>query len=287
MADSPYIFEVNADNFEQVVIEGSMSAPVLVDFWADWCNPCKMLMPVLSKLAQEYNGQFILAKVNSDANQELSTRYGVRSLPTVKLFKGGEPVDEFTGALPESAVREFLDKHIERESDKLCDLATEARASGDHERARSLLEQANAIDPGRPRVIIDLATLLVDNGDYDKAEELLQSLPPEERAKAPAAGLLARIGFIREAADFPTSAELQARLEQNPDDLETRYQLAIRHIANNDFPAGMEQLLEIMRRDRSFRDDIARKTLLKVFDLLGNDDPLVAEYRRKMANLLY
>ncbi len=286
MADSPYIFEVNADNFEQVVIEGSSSAPVLVDFWADWCNPCRMLMPVLAKLAQEYNGQFILAKVNSDANQELSARYGVRSLPTVKLFKNGQPVDEFMGALPESAVREFLDKHIERESDKLCDLAAEAQSTGDHERARALLQQANTIDPGRPRVITELATLLADGGEYDKADELLQSLPADERAKAPAAGLLARMGFVREAADFPAIDELREKVAQNPDDLEARHALAIRLAAQNDYREAMDQLLEIMRKDRGFRDDLARKTLLKIFDLLGND-PLVAEYRRKMANLLY
>lgn len=285
MVSAPFIIEVNQDNFDQVVIEGSKNALVLVDFWADWCNPCKMLMPVLEKLAEEYNGQFVLAKVNSDQNQELATKYGVRSLPTVKLFKDGEAADEFMGALPESQVREFLDKHIERESDILHDQAIAAREAGDIQTAQSLLQQANSIDPGRSGVMMDLAMLLADNGEIEKAETLLQGLPQQEKDRQPASGLMARLGFVNEAAQIPKVDGLRAALDEDATDLNSRLKLAVRLIAEGDYAEGLDELLEIMRKERNYDDDIARKTILKVFDLLG-EASLVNEYRRKMASVL-
>ena len=189
------------------------------------------------------------------------------------------------GALPESQVRVFLDKHIEGESDKLRQQAAQANEAGDSMSAHSLLEQANKIDPERPDIIVDLAMLLADNGEIEKAGSLLQSLPQEEKTRQPAAGLIARLGFLNEAAQFPTADELRTALEEDTTNHERRFQLGVRLIAVGDYAEGLDELLEIMLKDRSYNDDVARKTLLKVFDLLG-DSPLVKEYRRKMASLL-
>ena len=286
MADSPYIIEVTAENFSQIVVEGSHRQPVLVDFWADWCAPCRALMPVLAKLADEYQGKFILAKVNSDENQQLAQQYGVRSLPTVKLFKQGSAIDEFMGALPESQVREFLERHIERESDKLLADAHAAELAGENDKALELLRQANDIDPGQPQIIAALAGKLMGAGDNEKAEQLLLSLPAADRDSPEIAATLAQLEFAREGSNDTPLETLETQLAASPDDLELRYQLAMKLLAEKQYEPAMEHLLTIMRKDRSFRDDVARKTLLKVFDMLG-DDPLVATWRRKMFNFLY
>lgn len=284
MSDSPYIVEVTAANFDEVVVQGSHQQPVIVDFWADWCGPCKTLMPLLEKLMDEYQGKVILAKVNSDENQDLATQYGVRSLPTIKLFKRGAAVDEFMGALPESQVREFIDRHVERESDKIHAAGIQAFNQDDTQRAIELIEKANALDPGRAVITIDLAKILAESGQSDQAEALLNALPLDERDKPEVAGLLAQFQFSREAQDLPDTAMLEQASDN--DDLKSTYQLAVRKLSEGDYETAMEQLLKIMQKDRKFEDDIGRKTLLKVFDMLGHD-PLVETYRRKMFNFLY
>ncbi len=286
MSQSPYIVEVDSSNFAEVVLQGSVERPVVVDFWADWCNPCQMLMPILARLADEYQGQFLLAKVNTDANQDLAMQYGVRSLPTVKLFRNGQPVDEFMGALPESAVREFLDRHIERESTRLHAEALVAQHQGDLATARRLLEEAHAMEPRNGEITADLAAVLAEDGEFEKAESLLNALPPDERGKPKPAGMLARLEFARQARELPSDAELEEKLRDDPDNLDLRYQFAISRLALGDYDTAVEQLLAIMAKDRSYKDDAARKTLLKVFDLLG-DDPRVDQYRRRMFNLMY
>ena len=284
MADSPYIIDVTAENFDEVVLQGSYQQPVIVDFWADWCGPCKALMPLLAKLIDEYEGKTILAKVNSDQNQDLATQYGVRSLPTVKLFKQGGAIDEFMGALPESQVREFLERHIERASDKIHAAAMQTFQKGNAQQAIEQLQKANAMDPGRSIIVADLAKILAETGQVEQAEELLLTLPSTERETPKVAGLLARLQFFREAKDLPDITTLEKASDEG--NLKSLYQLAVRKLSEGEYEAAMEYLLSIMQKDRKFEDDIGRKTLLKVFDMLGHN-PLVETYRRKMFNFLY
>lgn len=286
MSDSPFVIEVTEANFQEVVLQGSMKQPVLVDFWADWCAPCRSLMPVLAKLADEYNGQFILAKINSDEQQELATQYGIRSLPTVKLFKNGQPVDEFMGALPEGQVKEFLDKHIDKESDKLRAQAIEHYRAGNRDEAMALLQKAYEIDPYHLPVVHDFIGLLAQSNRFDECDAILNALPREQQDSDEVKQMQSQVHFARLAASGEDPQTLQKQLETSPDDLITREKLANLYIGMGHYAEGLEQFLEIMKRDRSFNDDAGRKGLLQAFDMIGSD-PLVDQYRQKMFALLY
>ncbi len=287
MSDSPYAFNVSADNFDTYVIQNSQQVPVLVDFWADWCAPCKMLMPVLGKLAEEYQGKFLLAKVNSDEQQELSAKYGVRSLPTVMVFRNGEIVDQFMGAQPESVVRELLERHIERESDKQRSEAMTLLQAGDSDAAERLLREALANDPENHRVVLDLAGLLIDRQNFDEAESLLQDLPVDKRDDETVRQLLSQLQLARSTANAPDETILRQRIEANEDDLEARYQLAMQRIAGGEHEEGLELLMSVLRKDLNYADGAARQAVLDTFELLGNSGELVSRYRRQLATLLY
>lgn len=287
MADTPYAFDVSAATFEQYVLENSYKVPVLVDFWAEWCAPCQTLMPMLAGLAEEYNGQFLLAKVNSDNEQPLAQQYGVRSLPTIKVFRNGEVVDEFMGAQPESVIRTLLEKHVERESDTLRLEAMAALDQGDSDTARQLLDKARTMDPQNNRVTLDLVRLAIRLDELDEAEALLNGLPIDLQADDEGRALVSQLGLAKATRDAPDSATLQQQIEDDPDNLMARLQLANQHNAAGDFEAGMEQYLEIMKRDRGFEEDAGRKGLLTSFEMLGGQGALVSTYRRKMATFLY
>jgi putative thioredoxin len=285
MADSPFIIEVTRENYAQVM-EASFKVPVLLDFWAGWCQPCKVLMPVLAKLAEEYRGKFLLGKLNTEEEQEIAAQFGIRSIPTVKLFRDGQPVDEFMGALPEQAVRQFLDRHVARDSDLQVAEAYEQLAAGNAAGAVVLLDEAREADPDNPRITLTLAQAQVAMGDIEAAEATLDSLPPEERDKPEVAALRGHLFFEGQVATAPATNELEDRLSANPDDFEALHLLALREVVDQDYESALEHLLELMKKDRSFGDDAARRSLLKLFELLG-DDPLVGQYRRRMANLLH
>ena len=285
MADSPFIIDVTRENYQQVM-EASATVPVLLDFWAGWCQPCLVLMPILAKLAEEYEGKFLLGKLNTEEEQEIAARFGIRSIPTVKLFRDGQPVDEFMGALPEQAVREFLDRHVARESDATVERARERLAAGDADGAVALLNEAREQDPDNPRVSLALAQAQAAAGDIAGAEATLDRLPTDERDKPEVAALRSRLFFEGEVAAAPAVTELEARLAADPDDHQARLHLALRKVVDQDDEAGMDLLLELMRLDRGFGDDAGRRELLKVFELLG-DDPRVGQYRRRMASLLH
>lgn len=287
MNSSPFVIEAGSDNFDTAVLEKSRHTLVGVDFWAAWCAPCRVLMPLLQKLAGEYQGKFLLAKVNSDEQPELTNRWGVRSLPTVKLFKDGQAVDEFMGAQPESVIRAILEKYLPRESDALRDKAHAALQDGDTAQALQLLQQALAADPDHLPVKLDLAAALMQSGKAMEAEKILDELPLQQREEPATRQLVAQLGFARAAQHAPDLKILQQRIDAGPADLQARYDLGALLILKEDFSAALEQFLEIMKRDRHFENDIGRRSLLAAFELLGADHALVQQYRRKMAPLLH
>jgi putative thioredoxin len=286
MATSPYITDVTLQTFESEVLARSKAAPVLVDFWAAWCGPCKMLMPVLAKLADEYRGKFFLAKVDTDAEQALATRYGVKSLPTVKLFRNGQVVDEFMGVQPEKTLRAFLDRHIPRESDALVQHALRALQSGNTGEALATLQTAMQTDPANDRAKLELARLLIGLDRPEDAETVLSGLSAEARDGADATGLRAHLEFARIAAGARPIEELRKAIQSNPKDSAARYELAARLVLHGDYPGAMDELLEIVRTDRKYNDDAGRKAMLAVFSLLGGSGEIVNQYRRKLSMAL-
>ncbi|TNF38477.1 MAG: co-chaperone YbbN [Gammaproteobacteria bacterium] len=287
MSDSPYIFNASQDNFQQGVIDNSHKLPVFVDFWADWCQPCKILMPIMEKLVEEFNGQFLLAKVNSDEQQQLASTYGVRGIPNVKIFRNGEVVGEFTGVQSESYIRTLIERHLPTEADKLRNEAVEHIRKGDIDRGRTLLEQAAEKDPRNATVQIDLAYLDAQQGKFHEASERLKNLGQEAREKPEVAGLLAKIEFTEATANAPEPATLKQRLADNPKDSEARYQLAAYHAMQGDYQNALEQFLQLVMRDRKYNDDAGRRAMLSIFTLLGDEDELTSAYRRKMFNAMH
>ncbi len=293
MSDSPYIVEVTKENFETVILHGSMETPVLVDFWADWCQPCKTLMPILAKLADEYQGAFILAKIDTEAEQEIAAQLGIRSLPTVKLISQGAVLDEFAGALPEAEVRAFLDKHLqaappmeEAPAAGPIELANQLHANGDTDKALEILRASQAEDAANGDIAIALGKMCVATGQYDDARQCL-SILSEEDAKKTEAGMLRGMLTLSDADDASTDeASLAAALQQDTTNSEAAYKLGIKQALRGDTDTAITTLLELMQRDREFGDDGARKTLLSIFEMMG-DDPAVGAYRRKMFNYLH
>jgi putative thioredoxin len=286
MTDSPHIHTVTQDTFQTQVIEASHTVPVLVDFWADWCGPCHMQMPVLVKLVDEYAGKFLLAKVNTDTERRLAQEHGIRSLPTMRLYRNGQVVEEILGAQTESTLRALLDPYIERDSDKQCIAALDAHRQGRTEEALAMLRTAQEADPENNRVRFALIGLYLDTGRLDEAESLLVALPWAVQEEAEARRLRALVEFARIAEDAAPIAELEQQRGKQPGDSQTRYRLAARYVLADRSQDAMDELLYIIQNDRSFGDDAARKGLLAVFELLGEEDELVTTYRRKLSSAM-
>ncbi|MDD5247689.1 MAG: tetratricopeptide repeat protein [Rhodocyclaceae bacterium] len=283
-----HAYEVSVADFEQKVIAASHGVPVVVDFWAEWCQPCRILKPILEKLAAEYGGRFILAKVNSDENQELAVRYGVRGIPAVKAFVDGEMIDEFTGALPEGEVRAFLERLLPSPAEPLRQQALAAHRHGDNDTALDLLAQAVALDPKCEAAQLDSAEILLEAGALDDAMRILEGIAAPARNQPRADALAARLHLAANAvgADIPT---LQRQLAANPADLDTQLQLGNALALGRDYRGAFGHLIEIVRRDRKWNDEAGRKTLLALFNLLGSQpeyDDLVREFRIQLSRTL-
>ncbi len=281
------MIELNESNFETEVIKKSHQVPVLVDFWADWCAPCKMLVPVLAKLAADFGDQLQIAKVNTDIERGLAQRHGIRSLPTLHLYRNGEVVEEVLGAQPESTLRSLIEAYLVRASDSTLQEALGHVATGNRAQALELLERGWQEDPGNPRLPLELARLYIEDGQFDKAASLLQTLPHEVRESDAAKALQLLIEFASTAAAGPDEDTLVKRLSDNPADSEARFQLASRQVVGGDYDAALDNFMELLKRDRSFGDGAAQRGLLTVFSLLGEDDTRVGAYRRRMFTLLH
>ncbi|HLN87296.1 MAG TPA: thioredoxin [Candidatus Limnocylindrales bacterium] len=280
-----WTIDINEENFEAEVLARSTEVPVLVDFWAEWCGPCKVLGPVLEKLAGEYSGEFILAKVNVDENQQLAAAFGIQGIPAVKLFREGDLASEFTGALPEPMLREFLSKFLPTAADKEALAAVELEAAGNAEEAKSAYQAILADNPNHSKALLGLGRLAMNAGDTEEARNYLDQISIVDDERKEAERLLARLDL--QAGGAQNEAALRERINANPKDIEARFQLAQALAGVEKYEAALAEFLAIVKADRQFKDDGARKAMVQIFEVLGSDDPLTDKYRSELAAVLF
>ncbi|NUS39376.1 MAG: thioredoxin [Lysobacter sp.] len=285
MSADPNVIDVTTETFEAQVLQQSLQVPVLVDFWAAWCGPCKTLGPILEKLAGEYNGAFVLAKVDVDREQQLAAVFQVRSIPTVMLVKDGQLVDGFPGALPEAQLREFLQHHGVLPGAPAEEAPIEAAAPVDPHAEVLRLRKAAEAEPGKPELQLDLALALLAVGHAHEAEQLLDALPANLATDERAVKARARLAFAAQLRDAPPPEVLESAIANNPGDLRARHLLGVHRLVAGQSEAALEQFLEMLRRDRGFEEGLAKKTLIDAFRVIEDED-LVGRYRRRMASLL-
>lgn len=273
---------VEVTDFQRDVIERSHERPVLVDFWADWCMPCRVLSPTLERVAREYAGALVLAKVDTEVHREAAMMYQVRSIPDVRLFVNGEVVAGFVGALPEARVREFLHQHCPSEARELAREGARLLQAGDIEAAQDALERAVELEPSLDEAHLELARLALRRHDPDAVAEHVSQIRPAADAYEPARHLLDAAALLREAEAAGSQAALEARLQTDADDLEARYGLAAYHLAAGRHRDALEHYLGVAERQRKWRDEAPRKAMLTAFGIIGVRHPLSDEFRKKL-----
>lgn len=287
------MIEANVSNFQSEVIEASRHQPVLVDFWAEWCGPCRALGPILERVEQSYGGRFKLVKINSDENPELSRQFMVRSIPYVLAFVDGAPVDGFVGALPEGQVRQFIDRLLpgpgEIERRKAIGLIEQGDLAG----ALAALRATLSLDAQNDAARLDLADVLLnklpaapDERQLVEAERVLSSASAGTQADARWRALDLRLASLRSVASLPDVESLRARVAADPADLVAHMELAQRHIADRKLEPALDELLEVIKRDRKEHGEAARRTFLSTLDLAADRPELVADYRKRLSMLL-
>ncbi|HTE84793.1 MAG TPA: tetratricopeptide repeat protein [Dehalococcoidia bacterium] len=282
MTLSAFVRDVDEHDFEDAVIERSRQVPVVVDFWAPWCGPCRLLGPILESLVGAYGGRIELAKVNTDENPNIAARYRIEGIPAVKAFRAGTLSSEFTGALPEPQVRAFLQKLLPSEADDLADTAVRQAYAGDTAGAEATYRRAIVQDGGNRAANLGLARLLLARDEEDEALRLLANLPGD----AEATRLRAEIG-LRRSCNQADINELRQRLGRDPADVDALFALGMALAAQGAYEEALERLLDVVRCDRTYENDAGRRAILDIFALLGDADPLTQTYRRRLSYLLF
>ena len=284
------MLDTTQENFARDVIDASHDAPVLVDFWAPWCGPCRTLSPLLATIETEFKGRLKVVKVNVDENQELSARFGVRSIPFVVAFVAGEPADSFVGVLPAESLRQFVGRLLPDPAETQRRKAAALLQGGDVAGATSALRAALALDPDRDATRMDLAQLLLERstapGRLDEASGCLAGVSASGRLESRFVALDTQLQSQRRAAELPSAGVLQQRIAADPADLQARLDLANALVARREYEPALEQLLAIVERDRAFGDDVGRRLMLSVFDLAAGQPQLVSSYRRRLSAVL-
>lgn len=283
---SNHIVEISQENAQALLIDESFKRPVLIDFWADWCAPCKSLMPILETLANEYAGAFLLAKVNADEQQAITSQFGVRSLPTVMLVKDGQPVDGFTGAQPEPQVRELLEKYLPKPWDLQLQSANELISQDNYAEALPLLQQAYRDSGEQGNITIVLASVLIELKRLENAQQVLETVKMADQGPE-YQNVRARLELAQEAGKAPEIEALEKQLEEDPANRQTAFLLAVQYSQHDFYGEALALLYGILKLEMNFNDGEAKKVFADILAVLGKGDPLAIEYQRKMYTLLY
>ena len=277
--------------FMQDVVEASQTRPVIVDFWAPWCGPCKQLTPILEKAVQEANGAVALVKINIDENQQIAQQLRIQSIPAVFVFKDGQPVDGFVGAQPESQIKALIERVAgpvgPSPAEQILDMAGQAMEAGDIEGAAQAYGQLLQQDQSNPGAIAGLAKCYLKLGDTDRAKQVLALTPPEHEDHADIAAARAALALEEKSESVGDLSALEEKIAADPADHQARFDLAVALAAKGEKQQAADHLLEIIRRERSWNDEAARKQLLSFFEMFGATDPVTIEARRNLSSILF